>query len=40
MLVRTERVAEPAADVAEQYNTLFEKWMQTRSVLAQIPVGF
>jgi hypothetical protein len=26
--------------VVDQYNALFEKWMQVRGVLAQIPVGF
>jgi len=39
-LVRVKRVAEPDADMAEQYNILFEQWMQVRGVLAQIPVGF
>lgn len=39
-LVKPRRIAEPNADVADQYNTLFQKWMGIRSVLAQIPVGF
>jgi autoinducer 2 (AI-2) kinase len=39
-LVRPRRVAEPNVGVVDQYNALFEKWMQVRGVLAQIPVGF
>ena len=39
-LVKPDRVAEPHADIVDQYNTLFEKWMQVRDVLAQIPVEF
>jgi sugar (pentulose or hexulose) kinase len=39
-LVRVKRVAEPDVNLVEQYNALFEKWMQVREVLAQIPVGF
>jgi autoinducer 2 (AI-2) kinase len=39
-LVKPDRVAEPDVGVVDQYNTLFDKWMQVRSVLGQIPVGF
>jgi len=39
-LVRTDRIVEPQASLAAQYGTLFEKWMQMRTVLAQIPSGF
>ncbi len=39
-LVRVKRVAEPDASLAEEYNFLYEQWMQVRNVLAQIPFGF
>jgi autoinducer 2 (AI-2) kinase len=39
-LVKPKRVAEPNVEAVDQYNALFEKWMQVRGVLAQIPVGF
>jgi sugar (pentulose or hexulose) kinase len=39
-LVKSQRVAEPDSAAVDQYNALYEKWMQVRGVLAQIPVGF
>lgn len=39
-LVKLERIAQPKPDQASQYQGLFEQWMKTRQVVAQVPSLF